>query len=114
MTATMTWRETKAKAALQYAVSNERYRTKYTIPLAGGDRLEIGFRLKPSDQGDELRDGSKPQVEFFLSAVRDDDEPGLSVMLGKEDIATLQKLLLSILEHSRLRRFEWLAEGGKG
>lgn len=105
---TTTWHETKTRLAPRYSVTNERYETTYSIPLEQGDggSIDLTFRLAPDSEYDDQRSG-RPQVQYFLALPGRGGEPAL---LTKDDIVTLQRLLTSVLEHSRIRRFEWLAE----
>lgn len=110
---TTTWHETKARLTPRYSVNNQRYETTYTIPLGSGDgdrSLELSFRLAPGAAVQMPADYRDIDVEFSLRLAGAYEEPAPEVSLRKDDMVTLQKLLVRVLEHSRIRRFEWLAE----
>lgn len=110
---TTTWHEAKARLAPRYSVSNERYETAYSIPLGSNEdrrRIDLRFSLAPNGPENTTADYRDLDVDFSLQLTGSDGEPVATLALEKRDIVTLQKLLTSVLEHSRVRRFEWLAE----
>jgi hypothetical protein len=101
----------------QYTVDNRRVETTYSMPLTaeGAEgQIDVTFRFRNR----EAAQASPPEsfrginVDFVVGVSGKGGCPLASALLEKEDLVTLQKLLLSALEHANLRRLKWFAEVG--
>lgn len=106
---------TRSKIEPYYSVANLRDETIYSMPLSrheDGRQISVKFRfLNREDASAQAPESYRDiEVEYVVGLHGEEGELQASIVLDKDQLMTLQKLLSSALEHSTVRRFQWFAE----